>query len=33
MAGIFRGEHDVRIVNPSSVGANFDYLTWIHKVI
>lgn len=24
---IFRGDHDVRIVNPGSVDANFDYLT------
>jgi acetoin utilization deacetylase AcuC-like enzyme len=24
---IFRGDHDVRIVNPGSVDENFDYLT------
>lgn len=24
---IFRGDHDVKIVNPGSVDANFDYLT------
>jgi acetoin utilization deacetylase AcuC-like enzyme len=23
---IFRGDHDVKIVNPGSVDANFDYL-------
>ncbi len=24
---IFRGDHDIKIVNPGSVDANFDYLT------